>query len=334
MQTRRLGRGGPTVSAIGLGCMSASQSYGTPDETEGRATIRRALDLGVTLLDTADIYGPFTNERLVGRAIEGRRDDVVLATKCGFVPGPPGGPNSLDGSPEHIRAACDASLARLGVRTIDLYYLHRVDPKVPIEESVRAMAGLVADGKVRYLGLSEVHPTTLRRACRIHPIAAVQSEYSLWTRDVERGVLPVCRELGVGFVPFSPLGRGFLTGTIRSLDPLPANDFRRGVPRFQGENLARNLAIADELGTIAREHGCTPAQLALAWLLARGPEIVPIPGTKRVRYLTENVGAVDLRLSPTELDRIERAAAPDRVAGERYSPAAQAMVDRGDGQAP
>ncbi len=314
--------------------MPISQSYGSPDESSGDATIERALDLGVTFFDTADIYGPFTNERLVGRALRGRRDDVVLATKCGFVPDPAGGPSRIDGSPDHIRAACEASLDRLGVRTIDLYYLHRVDPRVPIEESVRAMAALVREGKVRHLGLSEVHADTLRRAHRVHPIAAVQSEYSLWTRDVENGVLPACRELGVGFVPFSPLGRGFLTGTVRNLDELPANDFRRGVPRFQGENLARNLAVADELAAIAREKGCTPAQLALAWLLARGPDIVPIPGTKRPTYLAENVGAVDVRLSSADLSRIEAAAAPARIAGERYSPASFAMVDRGPAQAP
>ncbi len=314
--------------------MPISQSYGTPDEAEGLATIRTALDLGVTLLDTADVYGPFTNETLVGRAIQGRRDEVVLASKCGLVANPSGGPNTVDGTPQHIKAACDASLERLGVRTIDLYYLHRVDPKVRIEVSVGAMADLVADGKIRHIGLSEVHADTLRRAQRVHPIAAVQSEYSLWTRDVETGVLPACRELGVGFVAFSPLGRGFLTGGVRSLDDLPENDFRRGVPRFQGENLARNLAVADDLASIAREKGCSAAQLALAWLLARGPDVVPIPGTKHPKYAGENAAAADLTLSAEELARIERATAPERIAGARYSAASMAMVDRGPGQAP
>ena len=304
-----------------------SQSYGaTFDEVEGTATIRRALDLGVNFLDTADIYGPRVNEELVGRAIRGRREEVFLATKCGLLPG--GGATSIDGSPEHIRTACDASLERLGVSTIDLYYLHRLDPRTPIEESVRAMAGLVDAGKVRYLGLSEISPTTLRRAQAIHPITAVQSEYSLWTRDPERGILAACREVGAGFVPFSPLGRGFLSGTVRSVDPLPEDDFRRGLPRFQGENLARNLSLVDRLADLARSKGCTPAQLALAWVLSRGPDIVPIPGTKRRTYLEENVAAVDLDLSPTDLAAIESAIPPSLVAGERYPPARMASVDR------
>ena len=328
MKTRRLGRNGPVVSAIGLGCMGISQSYGSPDEASGVATIHRALDLGVTFLDTADVYGPFTNEELVGRAIRGRRDEVFLATKCGFVPGSDSRPSGVDGSPEHIRSACDASLRRLGVKTIDLYYLHRVDPKTPIEESVRAMAGLVAEGKVRYLGLSEVSPKTLHRALAVHPITTVQSEYSLWTRDPESGILPACRELGVGFVPFSPLGRGFLSGKVRSLEGLPENDFRRGVPRFQGENLSSNLALVDRLGELAREKGCTSAQLALAWVLAHGEEVVPIPGTKRTKYLEENVAAVDLVLSRSDLARIESAMPKDAVAGARYSPQSAALVDR------
>jgi aryl-alcohol dehydrogenase-like predicted oxidoreductase len=328
MKTRRLGHQGPVVSAIGLGCMSMSQSYGEPDEAGGIATIHRALELGVTLLDTADVYGPFTNEELVGRAIRGRRDEVFLATKCGFVPGGAGGPSTVDGSPEHIRAACDASLRRLGVTTIDLYYLHRVDPRTPIEESVRAMAGLVAEGKVRYLGLSEISANTLRRALAVHPITAVQSEYSLWTRDPEAGILPACRELGVGFVPFSPLGRGFLSGKVRTLDGLPADDFRRGVPRFQGENLAANATLVDRLTAIAHEKGCTPAQLALGWLLAQGEEVVPIPGTKRPKYLEENAAAVDLALSRADLARIEAAIPKGSAAGERYSPQSFALVDR------
>ncbi|HYA71391.1 MAG TPA: aldo/keto reductase [Thermoplasmata archaeon] len=327
MKTRRLGRNGPIVSAIGLGCMPMSQSYGSPDEAGGIETIRRAIELGVTFLDTADVYGPFTNEELVGRAIHGHRDEVVLATKCGFVPGR-SGPMGVDGSPPHIREACDASLRRLGVKTIDLYYLHRVDPRTPIEESVRAMAGLVAEGKVRYLGLSEVSAKTLHRAHAVHPITAVQSEYSLWTRDPETGVLPACRELGIGFVPFSPLGRGFFTGSVRTLEGLPANDFRRGVPRFQGRNLEQNLRLLDQLGAIAAEKGCTPAQLALAWLLAQGPELVPIPGTKRRKYLEENVGAVDVALSRADLARMESLLPKGAVAGERYSPESFALVDR------
>jgi aryl-alcohol dehydrogenase-like predicted oxidoreductase len=308
--------------------MGISQSYGAPDEASGRATLERAFELGVTFLDTADIYGPYTNEEVVGRAIRGRRDQVVLATKCGLVPGPPGEGNRIDGSPQHIRQACEASLRRLGVPSIDLYYLHRVDPRTPIEESVRAMASLVDEGKVRYLGLSEVSASTLRRAFAVHPITAVQSEYSLWTRDPERGVLPACRELGVGFVPFSPLGRGFLTGTVRSLEGLPANDFRRTLPRFMPGNLERNAALAERLKTLAAERHRTPAQLALAWVLAQGDDVVPIPGTKRVQYLEENVGALDLTLAPSERSALDRLFAPEAVAGERYPPSSAAMVDR------
>jgi aryl-alcohol dehydrogenase-like predicted oxidoreductase len=328
VQRRRLGRDGPRVSAIGLGCMGMSQSYGVPDDAESNATLQRALELGVTLLDTADIYGPYTNEELLGRFLRERRDQVVLATKCGFVPGAAGAPMTVDGSPEHIRAACDASLRRLGTDWIDLYYLHRVDPRTPIEQSVQAMGRLVEEGKVRHLGLSEVGPRTLRRAHAVHPITAVQSEYSLWTRDPEDGVLPVCRELGIGFVPFSPLGRGFLAGGVRSLDALPASDFRRGVPRFQSGNIAPNLALADRLAELAREKGAAPAQLALAWLLAQGPDIVPIPGTKRRRYLEENVAAAELRLTSVDLARIEAAIPRGSAHGERYSPASQALVDR------
>jgi aryl-alcohol dehydrogenase-like predicted oxidoreductase len=328
MKTRRLGRNGPVVSAIGLGCMGMSQSYGQPDEAGGIATIHRALELGVNFLDTADVYGPFTNEELVGRAIRGRREEVFLATKCGFVPAEGGRPSRVDGSPDHIRAACDASLRRLGVRTVDLYYLHRVDPRTPIEESVRAMAGLVAEGKVRYLGLSEISAKTLRRALAIHPITAVQSEYSLWTRDPETGILPACRELGVGFVPFSPLGRGFLSGTVRTLEGLPADDFRRGVPRFQAENLGANLALVDRLTELAHEKGRTPAQLALAWLLAQGEEVVPIPGTKRRKYLEENAAAADLVLSRADLASIEASVPKEAVAGARYSPESFTLVDR------
>jgi aryl-alcohol dehydrogenase-like predicted oxidoreductase len=308
--------------------MGMSQSYGVPDLAESLATLERALDLGVTFLDTADIYGPFTNEELVGRAIRRRRNEVFLATKCGFVPGEANRPGRVDGSPAHIRAACEASLRRLGVRTIDLYYLHRVDPRTPIEESVQAMAALVGEGKVRYLGLSEVSPRTLRRAQEVHPITAVQSEYSLWTREPEDGILPACRELGVGFVPFSPLGRGFLAGTVRTLEGLPADDFRRGVPRFHSGNLERNLTLVDRLASIAAEKGCTAAQIALAWVLAQGEDVVPIPGTKHRKYLEENVAATELELSASERARIESAFAKGAAAGARYSPSSEALVDR------
>lgn len=328
MKTRRIGHKGPRVSAIGLGCMGMSQSYGLADSVEAVATIHRALELGVNFLDTADVYGPYANEELVGQAIRGRREDVFLATKCGFVPRKEGGPMSVDGSPAHIHAACDASLRRLGVTTIDLYYLHRVDPRTPIEDSVRAMGELVADGKVRYLGLSEVGPRTLRRAFAVHPIAAVQSEYSLWTRDPEAGVLPACRELGVALVPFSPLGRGFLSGTVRTLNGLAADDFRRNLPRFQEANIGRNLALVDRLAEVAREKGATPAQLALAWVLAQGDDVIPIPGTKRTKYLEENVAATELSLSTSDLARIEAAIPKESIAGERYSPDSLTLVDR------
>jgi aryl-alcohol dehydrogenase-like predicted oxidoreductase len=308
--------------------MGMSQSYGPRDDAESIATLHRALDLGVNFLDTADVYGPFVNEELVGRAIRGRREEVVLATKCGFVAGADGKITGVDGSPEHIRDSCEASLRRLGVPTIDLYYLHRLDPRTPIEESVRAMAGLVAQGKVRYLGLSEVSPRTLRRACAVHPITAVQSEYSLWNRDPEQGILPACREMGVGFVPFSPLGRGIFSGSIRSLEALTADDFRRGLPRFQGENLGRNLELVDRFVEVARSKGCTPPQLALAWVLAQGNDVVPIPGTKRRKHLEENVAAVDLTLSRSDLARIEEAIPRSSVAGERYSAQSMSLIDR------
>jgi aryl-alcohol dehydrogenase-like predicted oxidoreductase len=308
--------------------MGMSQSYGSPDDAESIATIHRALDLGVNFLDTADAYGSGANEELVGRAIHGRREEVFLATKCGFVPAPTGPPSTIDGSPEHIRSACDASLRRLGVKTIDLYYLHRLDRRTPIEESVRAMAGLVAEGKVRFLGLSEISPSTLRKAHAVHPITAVQSEYSLWTRDPEDGVLATCTELGIGFVPYSPLGRGFLSGQLRSVEQFPDRDFRRISPRFQAKNLSRNLRLVDRLAELARETGHTPAQLALAWVLSRGPEVVPIPGTKRRRYLEENAAAVDISLTRDELERIGEAVPADQVAGERYPPTSQAMLDR------
>lgn len=327
MQQRRLGPEGPVVSALGLGCMGMSQSYGAPDEAEAIATIHRALDIGITLFDTADVYGPHTNERLVGRAIEGRRDEVFLATKFGLGTDAEGN-RTIDGSPSYVRAACDASLKRLGVTAIDLYYLHRVDPRIPIEATVAAMAELVRDGKVRHLGLSEVSPATLRRAHSVHPITAVQSEYSLWTRDPEGGLLGACEELGVGFVPFSPLGRGFLSGKIRSVDALGAQDFRRTIPRFERENFQQNLARMQEIEEIARDRRCTPAQLAIAWVLARGAHIVPIPGTKHREKLEENLGALDVNLTRADLDRIGAAFPPASAAGERYGPEAMASVNR------
>jgi len=331
MQMRQLGRDGPRVSAVGFGCMVLSGSYGTPDGPKGLGAVRRALELGVNFFDTADVYGPVahSNESLVGPVLREHRDSLVIATKCGLVtPTTPGGPR-VDGSPKHIRETCEESLRRLGISTIDLYYLHRIDPNTPVEESVRAMAELVREGKVRHLGLSEVHPNTLRRAHRVHPITAVQSEYSLWTRDPEHGILSACRELGVGFVPFSPLGRGFLSGGVRTLDGLPDDDFRRGLPRFQGENLGRNLALVDRLAELARSKGCTSSQLALAWLLHRGDDLVPIPGTTNPRHVEENVTAVDLALSATDLRAIEEAVGPHNVAGDRYGPDRMSLVDRG-----
>jgi aryl-alcohol dehydrogenase-like predicted oxidoreductase len=322
MQKRRLGRNGPEVSALGLGCMGMSDMYGTRDDDESIATIHHALDLGINLLDTADIYGPHINEELVGRAIRGRRDDAVVATKFGFLRDPADPAKlQLDGRPERVRDACDASLRRLGVDTIDLYYLHRVDARVPIEDTVGAMADLVSAGKVRWLGLSEVGEETLSRACAVHPIAALQSEYSLWTRDPEAGMLDACERLGVGFVAFSPLGRGFLTGALRSPDDFEPDDYRRNSPRFQGENFARNLALVDTVTAIAAEKGCTPAQLALAWVLAQRSDIVPIPGTKRRKYLNENLAAVEIPLSDGDLAAIDLAFPPDAIRGARYSAA-------------
>jgi aryl-alcohol dehydrogenase-like predicted oxidoreductase len=320
MLTRTLGRGGPTVSALGLGCMGMSAFYGSRNDTESLATLHRALDLGVSFLDTADAYGPFTNEELVGLALRERRKDAFLATKFGFIrdPAKPMAP-TINARPARVQEACDASLKRLGVAQIDLYYLHRVDPQVPIEDTVGAMAQLVKSGKVRYLGLSEVSPQTLERAMRVHPITAVQSEYSLWTRDPEEdGILAACERLGVGFVPYSPLGRGFLTGAIRSPEDFDADDYRRMSPRFQGENFARNLSLVEKVNTLARDKGCTPAQLALAWVLAQGPHLVPIPGTRRARNLDDNLGALQVQLSTADLAGIDAVFPLNVSAGARY----------------
>jgi aryl-alcohol dehydrogenase-like predicted oxidoreductase len=318
MRLRRLGSQGLEVSEIGLGCMGMSEFYGRADEGEAIATIHRAIELGVTFLDTADMYGPFTNEMLVGRAIASRRDGVVLATKFGNVRGDAGERLGIRGDAEYVRQACEASLRRLGTDHIDLYYQHRVDPGTPIEETVGAMAGLVEAGKVRYLGLSEAAPATIRRAHAVHPISALQTEYSLWSRDPEDEILSTVRELGIGFVAYSPLGRGFLSGQIRSADDLDPDDFRRSNPRFQGENFARNLELVERVREIAAEKGVTPAQLALAWVLHQGEDIVPIPGTKRVRYLEENVAAVDVALSKEDLARIEAAFPKGAIVGDRY----------------
>jgi aryl-alcohol dehydrogenase-like predicted oxidoreductase len=319
MQTRTLGPGGPTVSALGLGCMGMSEFYGPRDDTESIGTLHRALDLGVTLFDTADVYGPYTNEELLGRALRERRSEAFIATKFGFVVSEDKqAPAAVDARPAHVRAACEASLKRLGVSHIDLYYLHRVDPRVPVEDTVGAMAELVRAGKVRYLGLSEVAPQTLERAHRVHPITALQSEYSLWTRDPEDGVLAACERLGIGFVPFSPLGRGFLTGALRSPEDFAPDDYRRTNPRFQGENFARNLALVEEVKALAREKGCTPGQLALAWVLAQSKHIVPIPGTRRVRNLIENLGALGVKLSAHDLAALEAVFPLSAIAGARY----------------
>ncbi len=316
------------VPAMGLGCMGMSEFYGAPDRNASLATLQRALELDITFLDTADMYGPFTNEELIGRAIRGRRDSVTLATKFGIVRDAAYPTRrSVSGAPDYVRHSCEGSLQRLQTDRIDLYYLHRLDPGTPIEETVGAMARLVEEGKVRFLGLSEVSAATLRRAMTVHPITAVQSEYSLWTRDPEERVLPACRELGVGFVPYSPLGRGFLTGRITSVDDLADDDFRRNSPRFQGDNFQRNLDLVAAVRTMAAEKRCTPSQLALAWILAQGNDVVPIPGTKRVMYLEENVGALDVRLSAKDLAALEAAFPRDVAAGPRYTAAGMASLD-------
>jgi aryl-alcohol dehydrogenase-like predicted oxidoreductase len=327
MQTRELGRSGLNVGAIGLGCMGMSQSYGPPDDDESVRTIQRALDLGVTLIDTADAYGKGGNERLVGRAIGGRRRDAVVATKFGLVPNASGPATNVDARPERVRGCCDASLERLGIDVIDVYYLHRVDPNVAIEETVGAMADLVREGKVRFLGLSEAGPDNIRRAHATHPIAALQSEYSLWTREPEERVLPVCRELGIAFVPFSPLGRGFFAGAVRDAAAIPAGDVRRGLPRFQGGNLARNLTVLEQFEARARAKGCTPPQLALAWVLAKGHDIVPIPGTKRRRNLEDNAAAAALPLSAAEVAELEALFPIGSAAGTRYPADSMRLLD-------
>jgi aryl-alcohol dehydrogenase-like predicted oxidoreductase len=318
MRTRTLGQG-LVVSAQGLGCMGMSEFYGTGDEAEAVTTIGRALDLGITFLDTADMYGPFTNERLVGKAIAGRREEVVLATKFGIERSEDGGRAGVNGSPDYLRSACDASLQRLGVEVIDLYYQHRVDPRVPVEETWGALSELVQAGKVRHLGISEAAPDTLRRAHATHPVTALQTEWSLWTRDPEEnGVLDTVHELDIGFVAYSPLGRGFLSGSIRSVDDLDADDFRRHNPRFQGENFVKNLELVDQVNALATAKGVTASQVALAWLLAKDDSVVPIPGTKRVRYLEENAAADDVELSEDELRSLEEAFPIGVTAGERY----------------
>jgi aryl-alcohol dehydrogenase-like predicted oxidoreductase len=326
---RNLGSQGLVVSELGLGCMGMSEFYGTTDEDESVATIHRAIDLGVTFIDTADMYGPFTNERLVGKAIADRRDEVVLATKFGNERREDGTWIGVNGKPEYVRSACDASLKRLGVDHVDLYYQHRVDPEVPIEETVGAMKELVEAGKVRYLGLSEAAPATIQRAHEVHPISALQSEYSLFTRDVEDEILPTLRELGVGFVAYSPLGRGFLTGQIKSLEDLPEGDTRAArFPRFQEENFRKNLELVERVKEISAEKDVTPGQLALAWLLRQGDDIVPIPGTKRRKYLEENAAAADLTLTDEDLRRIEEAMPKGSVAGERYYEQQMRAVNR------
>lgn len=328
MEKRKLGTQGLEVSALGLGCMGMSEFYGATDDKENISVIHRALELGINFLDTSDMYGPYKNEELVGKAIKDRRDKVVLATKFGIQRTSDPMVRSINGKPEYVKSACDASLKRLGTNYIDLYYLHRVDPDTPIEDTVGAMSELVMAGKVRYIGLSEASENTIRRGHKIHPISALQSEYSLWTRDIEDEILPSIRELGIGLVPYSPLGRGFLTGQIKSTDDLAPDDFRRYNPRFMGENFKKNLDLVRKIEEIAKRKDCTPGQLALAWVLAQGKDVAPIPGTKRIKYLEENVGALDVTLTKEELNEIDLAFPKGAASGTRYPEAAMKTVNR------
>lgn len=328
MNTRQLGKAGLVVSELGLGCMGMSEFYGAADENESIATIHRALDLGITFFDTADMYGVGRNEQLLGKALGARRKEVILATKFGNMRGENGEHRGINGKPEYVKSACEASLRRLGADSIDLYYQHRVDPNTPIEDTVGAMAELVKQGKVRFLGLSEAAPATIRRAQAVHPISALQTEYSLWSREPEAEILPLLRELGIGFVPYSPLGRGFLTGRFKTAEDLPADDWRRNNPRFQGENFERNLEIVRTVDSIAKEKSITTSQLALAWVLAQGNDIAPIPGTKRLKYLEENVAATNVQLAPDDIKRLNEAIPVDAAAGTRYPEAAMRAVGR------